>query len=237
MLCFLDYRYENEDGLLNFLPHSGGYELDEISCTDDAAVSPEHVKYAGFVADEVKKAFSGLSRHFEFSNFIGYVDIYTRVEGTLDQYIIELSRGGKMKVRYGPRRPSVRFYNYLSDGTKLEVELVMGLTDTGRHCEKDDVEKFEILLEMRVIKSVMESLRKMPPDQASLAHKARVDTACNVIEAFPKDEARCLTEFFRFLESYGFKSYDADEHEAERIVHERLAGRQAVEVTESLGGD
>ena len=227
MLCFLDYRYENEDGLLNFLPHSGGYELDEICCTDNATVSPEHEKYARFVADEAKKAFSGLSRHFEFSNFIGYVDIYTRVEGTLDQYIIELSRGGKMKVRYGPRRPSVRFYNYLSDGTKLEVELFMGLTDIGRHCEKDNVEKFEILLEMRTIKSIMDFLNLRPLSRAALAHKARVETACNVLRAFPRDEAKLLSHFYFFLRSYGFTLHDKDEIEAESIVADEFFGSDA----------
>lgn len=233
MLCFLDYRYENED--IMFLGTS--YGLGGIECSHNGTVSLEHSLFSWSIANKARKAFSGLSMHFPGHSYIGYVTICTRVAGTQDQISIRLSRGGNKKVHCSPRHPPIRFYNYLADGTKLEIELIPELTEELGRSTNEDVEKFEILLEMRVIKSVMEPLRKMPPDQASLAHKARVDTACNVIEAFPKDEARRLSDFFRFLESYGFKSYDADEHEAERIVYERLAGRQAVEATESLGGD
>lgn len=230
MLCYLGSEYIDEDSIVDGVSN----ELDNTVYPENATISEEHRKYAWFLANEARRAFAGLSMHFPGHSFIGYVSVYTKISGTLDQFIIEMSRGGKEKVRFGPRRPSIRSYNYLSDGRRLQADIILGLTEEPGAISTETVAMFEILLEQRIIKSVMEFLEMRPLSRAALAHKARIETACEVLSYLPAKEIKAPSQYYLYIESYGFNAYrDKDWNDA-LLLFESERGWRTSEDTEQI---
>ncbi|MBR5669537.1 hypothetical protein IKX12_00440 [Candidatus Saccharibacteria bacterium] len=198
---------------------SGELELDEINKVSIDTNDP-HWRYLLFLTERAQLSFRKLSANYRGKDIIGYVTISVTWSGapsTAKPYEIELSRGGNKKVRIEPRRPPIRFYRYLDDGTRLTAEIRMSLTDPESDSE-EYITCFEFCLEQLVIRKAMYVLGTHSTGRESPYYQARVATAVNVILSYAASGGKLISDYFGYCEAYGFNHRMEDFLEAEELA-------------------